>query len=188
MTSFTAIAYTAWLVLLLAWLPGYFRQPKTQRMPIPAIQIATTALIALAFFLLFGRRLGALGTPLIPPNPALGALGAGLCIAAVLFAIWARVTLGKNWSGAVAVVHEGHELVQTGPYRLVRHPIYTGLLFAMLGTALATGTRASYLGVLLALIAFLIRIRIEEQLMTSQFPKQYPTYKERTRALIPFVW
>ncbi len=186
---FTDVAYGAWAVLVAVWIPGYFKQKRIARVPSPVAQIATSLLIAFAFFLLLGRQSpGALRIQLTPRQPWLGLLGDTLCIASVVFAICARVRLGANWSGAVAVVRQGHELVQSGPYRIVRHPIYTGMLFAMLGTAFTMGTVASYLAVLLAFVAFLVRIRIEEDLMTSQFPDVYPLYKQRTRALLPFLW
>jgi protein-S-isoprenylcysteine O-methyltransferase Ste14 len=186
---FTRITYVAWFVFLLAWLPGYFQQKKTERVPVPATQIATTALIGVAFFLLLSRRPpGYLDIALTSTPVWLGVVGDGLYVASVVFAMWGRVALGSNWSGAVAAVREGHELVQSGPYRFVRHPIYTGLLFAMLGTAFTIGTAASYIAVLLALAAFLVRIRIEEALMVSQFPETYPAYKQQTAALIPFLW
>jgi protein-S-isoprenylcysteine O-methyltransferase Ste14 len=102
-----------------------------------------------------------------------------------LFAVWARVTLGTNWSGTVATVKKDHELVQSGPYALARHPIYTGFLITMVGTALTVGTVAS---VIICAVAFFLRIQLEETVMTKHFPKEYPAYKKRTKALIPLVW
>jgi protein-S-isoprenylcysteine O-methyltransferase Ste14 len=186
---FTDVAYGAWAVLVAVWVPGYFKQKRIARVPSPVAQMTTSLLIALAFVLLLGRKSpDALKVQLTPRQPWLGLLGDTLCIASVVFAICARVRLGANWSGAMAMVREGHELVQSGPYRIIRHPIYTGLLFAMLGTAFTIGSVASYLAVLLALAAFLARIRVEEKLMTSQFPDAYPLYQRRTRALLPFLW
>jgi protein-S-isoprenylcysteine O-methyltransferase Ste14 len=188
-SSFTNVTYGAWALLVAVWVPGYFRQNKVARVPAPAAQIATSLLIAVAFFMLLSRKSpDFLKVQITPRQIWLGLLGDTLCVASVVLAICARVRLGANWSGTVAVVREGHELVQSGPYRIVRHPIYTGLLFAMLGTAFTIGTIASYLAVLLALVGFLARIRVEEKLMTSQFPDLYPLYKQRTRALVPFLW
>jgi protein-S-isoprenylcysteine O-methyltransferase Ste14 len=187
-STYTNVTYGAWALLVAVWVPGYFRQNRIARLPSPAAQTTMSVLIAFAFFLLLSRISPAfLRVQLTPRLTWLGLLGDTLCIVSVVFAICARVRLGANWSGTVAVVREGHELVQSGPYRIVRHPIYTGFLFAMLGTAFTIGTMASYLAVLLALGAFLARIRIEEELMTSQFPDAYPLYKQRTRALVPFI-
>src|SRR5262249_49627999 len=125
-------------------------------------------------------------TPAVPA--ALAACGAILCWASALLAIWARVTLGRNWSGLVASLGEHHSLIRSGPYGAIRHPIYGGLLGAMLGTALTIGSLASWLAVVTGLVAFLLRIRIEEQLMMAAFPEAYAAYRAHTRALVPGVW
>ena len=82
---------------------------------------------------------------------------------------------------------EGHELVTTGPYRLVRHPIYTGILTAVLGSTLVAGGFWLVL-FLVAASFFVYSAKTEERLMMQQFPETYPDYKKRTHALIPFVW
>ena len=113
-------------------------------------------------------------------------IGAVLCALGIAFAIWARRHLGKNWSSHPAL-KEGHELVTSGPYRFVRHPIYTGILLASLGTVLVVG----FIWMIpLAVFCFVLtrRIPAEENIMIKQFPDTYPEYKKRTKALIPFVW
>ena len=100
------------------------------------------------------------------------------------FAVAARAQIGRNWSGTVTV-KQGHELVQTGPYRLVRHPIYTGLLLAFLGTAVARGDGRGLAGLLLAAASFLRKIGVEERFMAERFPREYPGYRARTPALVP---
>ncbi|HUC02258.1 MAG TPA: isoprenylcysteine carboxylmethyltransferase family protein [Candidatus Paceibacterota bacterium] len=112
--------------------------------------------------------------------------GAILCAAGIAFAIWARRHLGTNWSGTPSI-KEGHELVTTGPYRFVRHPIYTGMILALFGSALVNG---AVWFIVFAVFAgmFLWRIPVEEGYMMRLFPDQYPEYKKRTKALIPFVW
>ncbi len=114
------------------------------------------------------------------------AVGAVLTAAGLFFAIWARVKLGRNWSGEITV-KESHELTTGGPYSLVRHPIYTGLLLAMLGTALARGQVQGFLGVAVACITLWRKLRIEERFMGEEFGAQYAEYRKRVRALIPFV-
>jgi protein-S-isoprenylcysteine O-methyltransferase Ste14 len=96
--------------------------------------------------------------------------------------------LGTNWSGLIVTAKEGHELVQTGPYAIVRHPIYAGLLLAMFGTALTLQTVASYASVALGLIAIIIRVSVEERLMQERFGDVHAAYRQRTKRLIPFVW
>jgi protein-S-isoprenylcysteine O-methyltransferase Ste14 len=121
-----------------------------------------------------------------PRSFALDAIAIALCIAGLAFAIVARAYLGSNWSSQPAL-KEGHELVTSGPYRYVRHPIYTGILLALLGTVLPMSAIFAAIWIA-ALVTFLVRIRIEEALMTRQFPDQYPYYKRRTKRLIPFLW
>ncbi len=113
-------------------------------------------------------------------------MGIVLCAAGLGLAVWARVMLGRNW-GEPMSLKEGHELVTAGPYCLVRHPIYTGILLAMLGSAVAVGS--GWLLILVAVLPYLVySARTEEGLMMEQFPTEYPKYKKRTKALIPFVW
>jgi len=112
-------------------------------------------------------------------------VGILLCCAGVAFAFWARVHLGRNWS-PVPTLKEGHELITTGPYRLVRNPIYTGLLFALLGSALAYGL-LYYVILLVFTVVFVYRVFAEDRLMMQQFPNTYPAYRQKTKALIPYV-
>ncbi len=123
---------------------------------------------------------------LFVPPPALGWVAAALTLLGVLFAIWARIHLGRNWSAAPAV-KEKHELVTSGPYRFVRHPIYTGALLAVLGAAV-TGSLFAIGILILISIMFLRRISKEEAIMLALFPNDYPAYQARTKRLIPFVW
>jgi protein-S-isoprenylcysteine O-methyltransferase Ste14 len=100
--------------------------------------------------------------------------------------VWARVYIGRNWSGTVTL-KEGHELIRSGPYALVRHPIYTGLLLAFTGTAIACGDPAAVIGLALVLASFLYKLRIEEGFMRAVFPEQYASYAARVPALVPFT-
>ena len=113
-------------------------------------------------------------------------IGAVLCILGIAFAIWARFHLGKNWSSHPAL-KENHEMVTSGPYRFIRHPIYTGILLAELGTGLAVGY-IWLIPLVLGAIIFVRRVSIEEKIMMKQFPDKYSEYKKHTKALIPFVW
>jgi protein-S-isoprenylcysteine O-methyltransferase Ste14 len=110
---------------------------------------------------------------------ALVALGLG-------FSIWARRRLAGNWSGTVTL-KENHELIRSGPYRFVRHPIYSGLLLAFIGSAVATAEWRGVLAVLVVLYAFLRKIRLEERWMVETFGARYTTYRAEVRALVPFL-
>jgi protein-S-isoprenylcysteine O-methyltransferase Ste14 len=119
-------------------------------------------------------------------NPVTGLIGIILCAMGITFAIWARRHLGKNW-GMPMSLQEGHELITTGPYTRVRHPIYTGILLAMLGSALAVGA-AWFLPFTIFCAYFVYSAKTEEKLMMQQFPNEYPSYKARTKMLVPFMW
>lgn len=114
------------------------------------------------------------------------ALGVALCVAGLGFAIWARQTLADNWSSMVTF-KEGHKLIDRGPYRFVRHPIYTGMLVMALGSALAADRVGSFAGLLCWCMSFWIKLTQEEKLMARHFPDEYPAYKKRVKALVPFV-
>lgn len=121
-----------------------------------------------------------------PPGLLLPLVGVALLWAGVLFAIWARTTLGRNWS-AVVQVKQDHELVERGPYRWVRHPIYTGLLMAFLGTTFALGEWRGLLGTAIVAASFWIKLRLEERWMREQFGVRYEDYMRRVKALVPGV-
>jgi protein-S-isoprenylcysteine O-methyltransferase Ste14 len=107
-----------------------------------------------------------------------------ITIAGMLFAVWARVYLGRNWSSA-PMIREQHELIRSGPYRWVRHPIYTGILLAMVGTALANGKVRGVLAVGLVWLGWIIKSRMEEEFMVRNFGGEYEEYRRTTGALIP---
>jgi protein-S-isoprenylcysteine O-methyltransferase Ste14 len=126
------------------------------------------------------------GHPAAVHNPALQTIGVVLFVAGLGFAVWARVHLGANWGVPMSQRLEP-DLVTSGPYRLVRNPIYTGVLAAFAGTALAT---TFYWLIALAVIGpyFAYSAIVEEHTMEEAFPGQYPAYRSRTKRFIPFVW
>jgi protein-S-isoprenylcysteine O-methyltransferase Ste14 len=112
-------------------------------------------------------------------------VGVALCAVGIAIAIWARFCIGQNW-GMPMSLREGHELVTTGPYAFVRHPIYTGILLALAGTTLTVGHWSIALFPLY-LAYFIYAATMEERTMKEQFPTQYPVYARRTKMLLPFV-
>jgi protein-S-isoprenylcysteine O-methyltransferase Ste14 len=114
------------------------------------------------------------------------AVGALLTAAGLLFAVWARRHLGRNWSATVTL-KEGHELVTSGPYALVRHPIYTGLLLAFAGSALALGEWRGVVAILVVFAALWRKLRLEERWMRERFGPAYASYSRRVKALVPFI-
>jgi protein-S-isoprenylcysteine O-methyltransferase Ste14 len=123
---------------------------------------------------------------LLPTWPPLQWLALAITVAGVAFAIWAREHLGRYWSGTVTF-KEGHQLIRTGPYRLVRHPIYTGLLFGIVGEALARGDGRGLLAIVLALLGLWRKLTIEERLLGRHFGDEYARYRREVRAIIPFI-
>lgn len=119
-------------------------------------------------------------------NAFIGVIGLFIAILGFALSIWARVYLGKNW-GMPMATKEKPELVTTGPYKYVRHPIYTGMIIAMLGTTLTT-TIFWLIPFIFLSAYFVYSSKVEEKTMIRQFPKEYPAYKKRTKALIPFLY
>jgi protein-S-isoprenylcysteine O-methyltransferase Ste14 len=113
--------------------------------------------------------------------------GAAVSACGLFVAIWARRHLGRNWSGEITIKVE-HELIRTGPYKLVRHPIYTGILIMYVGTAIVTGTWLALVGVAMAALAYVRKIRLEEANMRVAFGPQYEEYCRESRALVPWVY
>jgi protein-S-isoprenylcysteine O-methyltransferase Ste14 len=114
------------------------------------------------------------------------AVGLALFAAGLGFAIWARVHLGRNWGHPMSR-KEDPDLITSGPYRLVRHPIYSGILLAGIGTAVALGW-LWLIAVALAAIYFIYSATVEERYMSQQFPNAYPAYRCTSKMLVPFVF
>jgi protein-S-isoprenylcysteine O-methyltransferase Ste14 len=132
---------------------------------------------------LFGPRLEAV---LVPGSAAWQALTVALVALGLGFSAAARVWLGRNWSSMVTVKRE-HELIRSGPYALVRHPIYSGLLLALAGSALMLGNGRALVGLALIVGALLRKLTIEERFMAEQFGETYARYREQVAMLVPFV-
>jgi protein-S-isoprenylcysteine O-methyltransferase Ste14 len=116
----------------------------------------------------------------------ISSIGIFFCAIGIALAIWARVYIGRNW-GMPMSLREEHELVTTGPYAFVRHPIYTGILLAALGSLLVSAILWLVPFVLFCAY-FVYSAKTEEKQMVKQFPKEYPEYRKRVKALIPFIW
>jgi protein-S-isoprenylcysteine O-methyltransferase Ste14 len=144
--------------------------------------------LVLAAWLLGVRNLpGWLGRRWAEQSWSLFGVGVTLVAAGLLLAVWARVKLAGNWSGTVTL-KEGHEIVRSGPYRWIRHPIYTGLLLAFLGSAVALAQWRGLVAVVLAMGAFLWRIRLEERRLGAHFGAAYAEYRRTNWAIIPYVY
>ncbi|HEY4270813.1 MAG TPA: isoprenylcysteine carboxylmethyltransferase family protein [Candidatus Udaeobacter sp.] len=177
-----------WIVFIAIWVLAAISTKRTVYRESRAQRFRYWVLLVTAYFLLiYGRQLPyPLNLRIIPHAGLIAWTGPVLCIAGLLFALWARLILGRNWSGMVTL-KEGHELVEYGPYRFVRHPIYTGMLVMFFATALVQRHLAGFVGVLLMFASFWIKLGLEENLMLQQFPERYAAYRQRTKRIIPFV-
>jgi protein-S-isoprenylcysteine O-methyltransferase Ste14 len=128
----------------------------------------------------------ALDESFVPSSLWIAWLGLIMTFAGLLFACWARAILGRNWSGVVQL-KEDHELIERGPYRFVRHPIYSGLLLAFLGTALMIGEWRALLAVVIVGVSFWRKLRLEERWLGEYFGGAYADYMRRVKALVPWV-
>jgi protein-S-isoprenylcysteine O-methyltransferase Ste14 len=181
------IIMALWLAIGVVWLLTAFRLKPIVRMAASGPRMAQILILACAAELLFSEspRLGLLDARYVPALPTLVALGVALTAAGAAFCILARLYLGQNWS-ATATIKQDHELIRSGPYGLVRHPIYTGQLIAVIGTATAFGELRDLLALPLALLGFWRKVRSEERLLMSNFGDRYADYRRQVRgAIVP---
>ena len=178
----------SWLILIAVWFAMARRVKSVAQHESAFSTLSHYGPLAVGMYLLAAPRL-----PLFPLDVRFVPLalwpvqlGAALTVAGVAFAIWARALLAGNWSASVTVKRD-HELIVEGPYACVRHPIYTGVLTGLIGTALAVGEWRAALGVAIAAGAYWRKLRIEEAAMRRRFGEAYARYAERVPALFPFM-
>lgn len=178
-----------WMLALVVWVAGALTTKQTARRQSPGSRLIQVSFFVLAFLLLFKDtlRVGPLAWRFVPPSFAADYVGLALTIFGVAFAIWARLYLGRNWSGTVTVKQD-HKLIRTGPYSVVRHPIYTGFELAILGTAITIGEIRGLAAAVVALIGMKLKSRLEETFMTEQFGAEYVQYRNDVKAMVPFIW
>jgi protein-S-isoprenylcysteine O-methyltransferase Ste14 len=176
-----------WLVLAGFWAITAVSTKKPLRRESVASRLYHVLCMTAAFALLFRQepRIGQLGLRIFT-WPEAAYTGFVLTILGAAFAIWARWTLGGNWSATVTV-KEKHSFVRRGPYRWVRHPIYAGGLLAMFGTALVYGEAGCFLAVILAFVGWWLKARMEEEFMTQHFGEDYRLYQRTVGQFLPFV-
>jgi len=146
--------------------------------------------VAVALLLGFGLRHGGLaslaGTALWPRSPPVDGLAELLVLAGLAVALWGRATIGRNWDIAPALKAD-HELIERGPYAYVRHPMYSGLVLMLLGTALWLGSPAALVGFIAGCLGTWLKLRREETLLARHFGARYAAYQARVKALIPLI-
>ena len=178
------MASALWEVLMVVWVVLWFGMKRAKKLETP-LEMAQHALpVVLGFWLLFGSGWKALGMKFPPETP--GVLWAGLTLTAlgVGTSIWARLSLGANWSGVVTL-KKGHELVRKGLYRWIRHPIYTGILIGVIGTAMVRGHMRGWLGFAIVWLSFYVKARREENFLRQEFGDGFEEHARQTGMFLP---
>ncbi len=182
MHAVEAIFAVGWAVFWTYWLVAAFSMKRGRVAWSGQLRIRVVVAV-LAIILI---RSGVFRNHGVNSDPWRAGLGLVLFAAGLAFAVWARVHIGRNW-GTPMSQRDDPELVSSGPYRLVRHPIYSGLLVAAAGTAVALSW-AWLLAVALAGIYFVYSATVEERNLTERFPDTYPVYRRSTKMLVPFIF
>jgi len=190
MTIYNRLIVALWLIFMVYWAVMAVGAKRNLDARVwwrdSGARVGVIVLVFLALhFTVFRHALRTAGAYAHSTGMLLGLIGVALCALGIGLAIWARVNLGRNW-GMPMSRKEQPELVTSGPYAYVRHPIYTGMLMAMLGSAIGESAFRSIPLVMFG-IYFVYSARREEALMTEHFPQQYPAYRKRTKMLVPFA-
>ena len=177
-----------WILWLLYWQSKATGTKATARLEGPVSRLVRAIVFIAAIILLSVPNLPSvfLYRSFLRQGPMPFFAGAGLTIAGLLFTVWAREHLGKNWSRSVTV-KQNHELITSGPYALVRHPIYTGILTGFLGSAIAEGQVRSLIAFVLVSAVLWFKLRLEERWMQETFGDSNAAYSRRVAALVPYV-
>jgi protein-S-isoprenylcysteine O-methyltransferase Ste14 len=182
------LATSAWILVGIYWVASGIRVKPVARKERSSSRAAHIAIMVAVWVLLFnpGASVGPLATRFVPGENWIHWLGLALTILGCGFAVWGRALLGGNWSATVTL-KQGHELVRRGPYALVRHPIYAGLLAGVLGTALIIGEVRALLAFVVAFAGWYDKAAREERFLLDRFDGDYVEYSRSVKRLIPFL-
>jgi protein-S-isoprenylcysteine O-methyltransferase Ste14 len=177
---------TLWVAWLLYWFLSAWRVRRNERGESTGQRFLTAAVLGVGGFLIFARSsgFGRLDRRFLPDDPTVKAGAMVLIVTGLGISVWARRHIGQFWSARV-MLKEDHQLIQSGPYARARHPIYGGLLLAMIGTGLFAGEWRNVIGVLLIFAAHWWKAQREEALLAGQFGAVYDEYRQRTGSLLP---
>ena len=187
-SSGLGVIRVCWIIFVVVWLLGATWTKRTIYRESKAERTRYWLLLVIGYFLVI--KSSALPPPfdrlVVPHTTSSAWSGVFLCVSGLVFAIWARLILGRNWSGVITL-KEGHELIERGPYRIARHPIYTGILAMFAGTAIVIGYFGGFIGLVLLFVSFWVKLKREEDLMLEHFPTKYAAYQRRVKRIIPFL-
>jgi protein-S-isoprenylcysteine O-methyltransferase Ste14 len=181
-----AVVQSAWFVFGACWLLAALRLNRMKRREPAGDTFVRILLGGTAFWLLYysAPQYPILNSRFVPYAPWIQALGAALTCLGIAFAIWARYHIGRYWSSSVSL-RAGHQLVRTGPYSRIRHPIYSGILLALLGTALVIGRYRALLAFIIMLVGFAWKASREEALLAGEFGPAFEEHKRLTGFFLP---
>lgn len=177
-----------WVAWVVYWCIASFGTRAVRRRESTASRLSHTVPLIIGVALLVSPRLSPawLLARALPRTPVMDWIGLTLVAAGIVFSVWARRHIAGWWSSDVTLKQD-HQLIRSGPYGYARHPIYTGLILALLGTAVAIDEWRGFLGALVIALALLRKIQIEERFLTEAFPSDYARYRAEVAALIPFL-
>ena len=178
-----SLAAALWIAFVVYWGAAARHAAPTVQAESPASRAWHSRLLNFSLLLLF-LPVPWLRTRFLPLTPVIVAVGLGVQALGALLAAWARWHLGRNWSGPVSVVLD-HQLVRSGPYRLVRHPIYAAMLVMYAGVCLVSGELHALAGLAVLIAAYCRKIRQEERTMRDAFGSAYDDYRKNTWAVVP---
>ena len=175
-----------WIVFLLYWLVSALKRKEAKRKESWLERMRHVLPMAAAYTLMFAEyaHYQGLGARFVPAYELFGIIGTIVTVAGIGLAIWARRHLGTNWSATISI-RADHELIHTGPYRTIRHPIYTGILLAFAGTALALGEVRGAIAFGIVLAAFYFKARKEESYLTREFGERFAEHVRHTGMFLP---
>ena len=175
-----------WLIFVIYWAVGAIKTRRTATKESFASRYGILFLEIVGFVLLFSEEaeIGFLGSRVIPRGIVLASVGVAMTWAGIALALWARWHLGQYWSARITI-KEDHKLIRTGPYARLRHPIYTGLDLAALGSALAIDQWKCAIGICLIVTGYWIKARKEERMLTAQFGESFTDHCRQTGFLLP---
>lgn len=179
-------SFVLWLIFGIYWGLAGLNSAATEKSESSVSTYFHQFMLGVAFLLL-ALPVPGLNGWFLPPELWVVATGGIIQAGFMLLAVWARLHLGRNWSAEVRIAVD-HELVRSGPYRLLRHPIYTAMLGMFWGTALASSQFHALLGLAILVAAYLRKTRLEEQILHQTFGAEYDAYRRDTWALVPLLF
>lgn len=185
LTSWNTVT-TLWIVWLFYWAVSAWGVKRNERGESGGQRLETALVLAFGVYLIFARAsgLGLFNRRFVPDREWIKAVALLTIVAGLGISVWARRHIGQFWSARVTL-KENHQLIQSGPYARVRHPIYSGLFLAMIGTSLFVGEWRALLGTGIFFVGHWLKARREEALLASQFGRAYEDYRTRTGSLLP---